>query len=220
MFNITKLKKLIDSNCNFSQIQLTPNLHLYYSHMAGRMFLTLRGKESVNIIQFMQKMRFPRIENNLEVIDMYNNEKIKSTFEQITEDYRKNGIATNTNISFIDDTFPSNKKVAVFNLNGLIRCFETEYINYFKQDKVYYYTNKAQELLIVTNQHFDPIAVMVPYGRLKGEELKNKIIEKLSWSTCKGVFLFYLLNNSNHTINNNQLYFNPITSNITSYSPY
>jgi len=83
-------------------------------------------------------------------------------------------------IIYVDNFSPSNKKVTVFNLNGLIRCFETEYINYFKQDKVYYYTNKAQELLIVTNQHFDPIAVMVPYGRLKGEELKNKIIEKLS----------------------------------------
>jgi len=180
MFNITKLKKLIDSNCNFKQIQLTSNLNLYYSHLAGRMFLNLKGKDSTNIIQFMQKMKYRRIEDNLEAVSIYENNKIKDTFEKITEDYRKNGIATNTNISFIDDTFPSNKKVAVFNLNGLIRCFETEYINCFKQDKVYYYTNKAQELLIVTNQHFDPIAVMVPYGRLKGEELKNKIIEKLS----------------------------------------
>jgi len=180
MINITKLKKLIDSNCNFKQIQLTPNLNLYYSHLAGRMFINLKDKDSANIIQFMQKMKFRRIEDNLEVVNMYENDKIKNTFKQITEDYRSNGIATNTNISFIDDTFHDNKNVTVFNLNGLIRCFESEYIDIFKQDKVYYYTNKAQELLIVTNQHFDPIAVMVPYGRLKGEELKNKIIEKLN----------------------------------------
>ena len=180
MFNITKLKKLIDSNNNFAQIQLTPNLNLYYSHLAGRMYINLKGKDSANIIQYMQKMKFKRIEDNLEAVNHYNNDKIKNTFEQITEGYRSNGIATNTNISFYDDTFPSNKKVTVFNLDGLIRCFESEYIDCFKHDKVYYYTNKAKELLIVTNQHFDPIAVMVPYGRLKGEELKNKIIEKLS----------------------------------------
>ena len=180
MFNITKLKKLIDSNSNFSQIQLTPNLHLYYSHMGGKMFLTLKSKDSVNIIQFMQKMKFPRIEDNLEVVNNYNNDKIKSTFEQVTEDYRSGGKATNTNITFIDDTFYDNKKVTVFNLDGLIRCFESEYIECFKNDKVYYYTNKAKEFLIVTNHHFDPIAVMVPYGKLKGKELKNKINENLS----------------------------------------
>jgi len=180
MFNITKLKKLIDSNCNFKQIQLTPNLNLYYSHLAGRMFINLKGKDSANIIQFIQKMKYQRIDDNIEVLPQYENNKIKNTFEQITEDYRKNGIATNTNISFYDDTSPSNKKVTVFNLNGLIRCFETEYIECFKQDKIYYYTNKAQELLIVTSQNFEPLAVMVPYGTLKSEELKNKIIEKLS----------------------------------------
>jgi len=180
MFNITKLKKLIGVNCNFAQIQLTPNLHLYYNHMAGRMFLTLKGKESVNIIQFMQKMRFPRIENNLEVVNNYNNDKIKSTFEQVTEDYRSGGKAINTNITFIDDTFYDRKKVTVFNLDGMIRCFESEYIECFKNNKVYYYTNKTKEFLIVTNQHFDPIAVMVPYGKLKGEELKNKINELLN----------------------------------------
>ena len=180
MFNITKLKKLIDSNCNFKQIQLTSNLNLYYSHLAGRMFLNLKGKDSANIIQFMQKMKYRRIENSIEILPQYENEKIKDTFEQITEDYRSNSIATNTNISFYDDTFPSNKKVTVFNLDGLIRCFEAEYIEIFKHDKVYYYTNKAKELLIVTSQSFEPLAVMIPYGKLKGEELKSKIIEKLS----------------------------------------
>ena len=62
----------------------------------------------------------------------------------------------------------------------MIRCFESEYIECFKNNKVYYYTNKTKEFLIVTNQHFDPIAVMVPYGKLKGEELKNKINELLN----------------------------------------
>ena len=180
MFNITKLKKLIDSNCNFKQIQLTPNLNLYYSHLAGRMFINLKSKYSANIIQFMQKMKYRRIDDNIEVLPQYENNKIKDTFEQITEDYRSNSIATNTNISFYDDTFPSSKKVTVFNLDGVIRCFEAEYIEIFKNDKVYYYTNKAKELLIVTSLAFEVLAVMVPYGRLKGEELKNKILEKLS----------------------------------------
>jgi len=181
MFNITKLKKLIESNNNFSQLQILPNLNLYYSHMAGRMLLTLKGKEGSNIIQFLQKLKYRRIEDNLEVVNHYNNDKIKSTFEQITEDYRSNGIATNTNITFIDDSWnKEGKKVTVFNLDGIIRCFESEYIDIFKQDKVYYYTNKAKETLTVVNQHFDVLAVMVPYGNLKGEELKNKIIECLN----------------------------------------
>jgi len=180
MINLTNLKKIIKRNSDGKQLQIVALNNIYYNYK-GIVILNLKSKDSVNVLKFMQEMKYNRIckDDISKVEEFYNSSDLVNVFNNFTN--KDLYPAKNTNITFeIDDIVNGARKINVIKTHKGLKLFDAEYIELFNNKKVSYHTTDDDNVLVIKDEYNDSIAIVMPYSRYSTDEIKDMILDQLN----------------------------------------